>query len=158
MLFLILKFYVIMKAIKTSIFSIALIVTLLLFQHCKKDNGESDQDVTINKLKSKEWVVNSVNVPASTATLSSDWDNFKMSFTATQITTSGHPALARAVWPSGSCTVSEDGKSITRHDGVVMHLNSVTETGFTVTFAVPPGTDTGGRIAALDGEYTFNMK
>lgn len=147
-----------MKEISTSITSILLLLTLLVFQHCKKKNEVSDSEVTTNLLTSKEWVVSSVNVPGSTATLSTDWDNFKLSFTATNMTTSGHPAGTQAVWRSGSYTLSEDGKSITRHDGVVMSLSSITESSLRVNFSVPPGTETNARVAALEGEYVFNMK
>ncbi|MCK5372659.1 MAG: hypothetical protein KAQ62_29045, partial [Cyclobacteriaceae bacterium] len=102
--------------------------------------------------------VSSVNVPVTSATTDDMWINFKVSFTKTNMTTSGHPTGAQAVWPSGSYTVSEDGKSITRQDGVLMSLNPITETNFTSIFTVPDGTEIGSRIAALDGEYTFNMK
>ena len=62
------------------------------------------------------------------------------------------------MWPSGRYTVSEDGKSITRVDEVVMMLASISDDAFTVIFSVPTGTETGGRLAAFDGEYTFTME
>jgi hypothetical protein len=63
------------------------------------------------------------------------------------------------VWPSGTYSVSDDGKSITRSsDGEIMQLNPVTETNFTAIFSPPAGTNIGARIASLDGEYRFNMK
>ena len=71
---------------------------------------------------------------------------------------SGQATGASAVWPSTSYTVSEDGKTITRGDGVSMLFNPISETNFTSTFTVPDGTELGGRIAALGGDYTFNMK
>ena len=75
------------------------------------------------------------------------------------MTTASHPTGAQAVWRSGSYTVSSDGSSITRQsDNVIMLLNPISDTNFTAIFTVPPGTDLGSRIAALDGEYTFNMK
>ncbi len=114
--------------------------------------------MTKNILTSKTWVYSSVNTPPNTASTGTDWVNFTVSFTASDMTTSGHYTGAQAVWPSGTYTVSEDGKSITRQDGVVMTLNPITESNFTAIFTVPPGTETGGRIAALGGEYTFNMK
>lgn len=147
-----------MKSLKLVTFSILTIIALVALESCKKSSSESAKDVTTNILTSKTWTVSSVNVPANTATESTDWASFTVSFTATNMTTAGHPTGAQAVWPSGTYTVSEDGKSITRGDGVVMQLNPITETNFTAIFTVPAGTEIGGRIAALDGEYTFNMK
>ena len=109
-------------------------------------------------MKSKTWTVSSVAVPVNTATESSDWVDFTVSFSDTNMTTAGHPTGAQVVWPSGTYSVSDDGKTITRGDGTVMQLNPVTETNFTAIFSMPPGTVIGARIAALDGEYRFNMK
>ena len=148
-----------MKKIKLTVLNIFALVVLLVFQNCPGSDPESPKDVTTNILISKtEWTVSSVIVPINSATEDSDWLSFKVSFTKTNMTTSSHPAGASAVWPSGAYTVSEDGKTLTRSDGVVMSLNPITETNFTARFTVPDGTNIGGRIAALDGEYTFNMK
>ena len=149
-----------MKPLRLTLLSIFAIVAILVFQNCNKTDPVKPIDATINILTSKaEWTVSSVNVPVNSATESSEWISFKVSFTKTNMTTSSHPTGAQAVWPSGSYTVSEDGKSITRQDGVLMSLNPITETNFTSIFNIPEGTHLGGsRIAALDGEYTFNMK
>lgn len=147
-----------MKTIRLSVLSFFLVAAVLVFQNCKKDDEVSDKEASTNILTSKEWVVSSVNVPGNTATLGADWNDFKVSFSATNITTRDNPIGAQAVWPSGSYTASEDGKNISRQDGVVMLISSLTEAGFTAIFTVPPGTEAGGRIAALEGEYTFNMK
>ena len=147
-----------MRKLRFILLNVFVIVAITVFQNCTEETKETEREITINTLMSKEWAVNSVNVPSNTATVSTDWNNFKASFSATNITTKDHAPGAEAVWPSGSYTVSEDGKSITRHDDVVMLLSSISETGFTATFTVPAGTETGGRIAALDGGYTFNLK
>ncbi|NJN25400.1 MAG: hypothetical protein HC819_05210 [Cyclobacteriaceae bacterium] len=149
-----------MKKLRLTLLTAAIFTTLLVFQNCgDKKKDEEPRQLTINILKSKTWEVSSVVVPANTATEAADWVNFKVAFSETTMTTSGHATGSTAVWPSGSYTVSEDGKSITREDGVVMQLNPLTETNFTARFTVPDGTDIGGgRIAALEGEYTFNMQ
>ena len=131
---------------------------LLFFQNCGKDDKDTPKDVTIKILTSKTWRVQNVNVPINTATESQDWLNFTVSFTQTNMTTQGHPTGATVVWPSGTYTVSEDGKTLTRQDGIVMTLNPITETNFTATFTMPPGTEISGRVASLEGEYVFNMK
>lgn len=147
-----------MKNFKLFALSFLVIGALLVFQNCGGDDEETPKDATTNMLKGKtEWVVSSVTTPESSATEDSDWANFKVSFSS-QMTTSGHPTGATAVWPTGSYTVSEDGKTVTRGDGIVMQLNPITATNFTARFSIV-GEDIGGaRIASLDGEYTFNMK
>ena len=149
-----------MKTLTLSVLSLFALATLLVFDNCGGSDSDTPKDVTTNILTNKtEWTVSNVNVPINSATESSDWNSFKVSFTNTNMTTSLHPVGAQAVWPSGSYTVSEDGKSLTRQDGVVMTLNPITETNFTARFTVPPGTEIGGsRIASLEGEYTFNMQ
>ncbi len=147
-----------MKILRLTALSLIAVTTLLFFQNCDDKNKESAMEVTKRILTSKTWVYGSVNTPDNSATIGTDWVEFTVSFTETNMTTAGHYTGAEAVWPSGTYTVSEDGKSVTRQDGIVMQLNPISETNFTSIFSVPPGTEIGGRIAALGGEYTFNMK
>ena len=148
-----------MKKFRLTVLNLFAIVVLLVFQNCPGSDPDTPIDVTTNILSGKtEWTVSSVNVPVNSATESSEWLSFKVSFTKTNMTTSGHPTGAQAVWPSGTYTVREDGKSITRGDGVIMSLNPITETNFTTRFTITGEDIGGGRIAALDGEYTFNMQ
>lgn len=147
-----------MKVLRSFLFCVFVIANLLSFQNCRKKTVESEKDVTTNILTSKEWVVSSVNVPGYTATLSADWANFTVSFSTSDITTKDHATGAEGVWPSGTYTVSEDGKTITRHDGVVMMISPISETSFTAIFIVPVGTVIAGRANALEGDYIFTMK
>ena len=148
-----------MKNIGSMLLIIFMITSLLGFQYCSDSTDEpSDKEVTEEILKSNNWTTASVNVPSNTATDSNEWLNFGVSFSETNMITSGHPAGAEAVWPSGTYTVSEDGKSITRGDGIIMNLSNLTESSFTASFSIPDGTHIGGRIAALDGPYVFNME
>jgi len=39
----------------------------------------------------------------------------------------------------------------------VMSISSLTATKCTVSFTVPEGTEINGRIAALDGDYVFDL-
>jgi hypothetical protein len=107
---------------------------------------------------SKTWVYGSVTTPDNTATIGSDWANFSVLFNGTSMVTTGHATGAGVVWPSTSYTVSEDGKTITRGDNVAMLITSKSETNLNVVFTVSGGQEIGGRIAALDGEYAFNLK
>jgi len=147
-----------MKKLGFNILIIFAFGFFVVFQNCNKNDDESAQERTLRILQSKTWTVSSVVVPANTATESSDWVNFTVAFSATNMTTSGHPTGAQAVWPSGTYIVSDDGKNVTRGDGVVMTLNPISDDNFTSIFNVPVGTEIGGRLAALDGEYRFNMK
>ena len=147
-----------MTNMRLAVLSLFAFVALLNFQNCDKKSDPTPKEVTENLLKSKTWAVGSVDVPVNTATESAEWVDFTVSF-GTSMTTANHPAGASAVWPSGSYTVNEAGNQITRGDGVVMTVN-VTETSFRAQFTVPTGTeiDGGGRVAALEGDYTFNMQ
>ena len=148
-----------MRKLSTIVLGVVIGVFLFVFQNCDKKNKETIQERTLRILTSKTWTVSSVNVPINTATESSDWNAFTVSFTRSDMTTANHPTGAQAVWPSTSYTVNSDGNIISRGDGVDMVLNPISDTNFTAIFTVPPGTSLGGpRIAALDGEYTFNMK
>lgn len=147
-----------MKTLRYTFLVFFTIIAILFFQNCKKDSVNPSDENT-NKLRAKtQWTVSSVNVPINSATLSSDWANFTVSFTETNMTTSGFPTGAQAVWPSGTYEMSPDGTIVTRQDGVVMTLNPITETNFTASFSVDEGVVLGGRLAALDGEYIFNMQ
>ena len=139
--------------------SLLLAASFLLLYACggEKDK-ETEKELAQNLLISKTWQINSVTVPTATATESSEWVSFTVSFSNTNMTTSGHPAGAEAVWPSGSYTLSDDGRTITRSDGVAMHISTLTETSFSVYFNVE-GIELGsGRTLALSGDYSFNMK
>lgn len=138
---------------------LAIVVGIAIsFQNCEKKTTEpTPKQSTENILSSKTWVVSSVTVPVNSATESTDWINFTVAFGGSMVT-SGHAAGAEVVWPSGSYTVSEDGRSVSRGDGVQMLLTNLSESAFTSTFAIVNEDIDGGRLASLDGDYIFNMR
>ena len=108
--------------------------------------------------KSGGWSLKSVTVPSATATTEDQWGNFKVTVSSSTMSTSGHPSGSNAVWPTGGWTMNESGNTITRADGVVMTVRTLTATSFMVSFTVPDGTEISGRIAALDGDYVFDLE
>lgn len=148
-----------MKKLSLVTFYIAIIGSFLVLQNCtKKKNDPTPKENTENILRSKTWVVSFVTVPVNTATESADWVDFTVTFGEGSMTTTGHAAGAEAVWPSGTYIVSDDGRAITRGDGIVMMLTDVSQSGFTSTFVIVNEDIDSGRLASLDGEYIFNMK
>jgi hypothetical protein len=129
---------------------------------CGNDPGPIVHDQMMGFLTDKTggWT-GSVNVPVGSATTADQWTNFKVTFSNTEITTSGFPTGAEAVWPSSAYYLNQDATQITRlsHgvDGVVMQVTSLTATSLTVRFTVPAGVVLGGRVQVLSGEYTFTL-
>jgi len=149
-----------MKMFKTPILIVLFGLIGVCLQSCIDPDGDDPlrKEVTEKILRSKSWTASTVVVPDNTATSNDDWMNFAVSFGELAMNASGHPAGSEPVWPNGIWIVSEDGKSVARCDGVVMQLTNISESNFTATFAVPEGTEINGRIAALEGEYIFNLK
>ena len=149
-----------MKRIHTILFGLA-IIGLAGLINCGGDSEPTPQEKAIQMLTSKSsWTLNSVIVPPQTATIADDWTGFTVSFTQTSMTTAGYPSESSAVWPSGSYTVSTDGTTITSSAAVAgwsLKIATLTSTAFNSTVTVPDGVET-GRVEALDGDYTFNMK
>jgi hypothetical protein len=147
----------VMKRIRLVILSIAVVAMAIAFQNCDNKDEPSDQEVAQNLLMSKTWTVSSVSVPAGTATLDAEWANFNVKFNAGDMVTNGHPTGAEVVWPSTTYTLNTAGTSITRGDGVSMTITTLTENSLSVNFQMPVGTEI-SRVAALDGDYTFNLQ
>ena len=147
-----------MKKFSSLVLVIIALSTFVLLQNCDNKDKETAKERTLRILQSKNWTVSSVVVPANSATEDSDWVDFTVSFSATNMTASDHPIGAQAVWPSGTYEVNEDGNLITRGDGVVMTLNPISDSNFTAIFTIENKNLGDSRIASLDGEYRFSMK
>lgn len=146
---------------KTFIHIISLLLAaafLLLFACTGEEDKETEQELAQNLLKSKSWQISNVSVPPTAATQSADWTNFTVIFNDTNLTTGGHPEGTGNVWPSGTYTLSEDGKTIIRSDGVVVNITGLTKTALNVYFHVDGIELTNGKIADLSGDYVFNLK
>jgi hypothetical protein len=149
-----------MKYLKLIIL-ITAIAGFVVFNGCGGSGGDdpSAREINTGILTSKTWTVNSVTVPAGTATEASAWNNFTVTFNATNMTTANHPDGAQVVWPSGSWSFKDDdARIIVRGDGVEMTVNTITESSLVLTFTMPDNTQIAGRTAGLGGQYTFNLR
>ena len=149
-----------MKKLIVNSAILVIIISLLGLMGCPKSTPQPDvktQKLEYLKDKTGGWT-GTMSVPTGSATTADQWSAFKVVFTETSMTSSGHPAGATAVWPSGSFTVNTDVSQITRtSDGVVMQVTSLTATSLSVRFTVPDGVVIGGRVQVLSGEYTFTL-
>jgi hypothetical protein len=149
-----------MKIIR-NILIISLTLFALCFSNCREKTPEPTQkeiktDFLINKTNG--WSLKSISVPITSATTEGQWVDFKLLVSASTMSTSGHASGANAVWPSGGWTMDENGNAITRADGVVMSVLTLTATSFRVSFTAPEGTAINGRLASLDGDYIFDLE
>lgn len=129
---------------------------------CRPVDTQSLKEELTEHLTAKPWALESIDIPPNTVTTPDDWDGFGLDVLPTRMNTSGHAPGGMPVWPSGDWVLAEDGKTITREDGVVMNVRELTATSLVVTFVHNDGADGGagtdGRIASLNGEYTFRLK
>ena len=133
----------------------------LFFANCGGGSEEPTQEEVMRNtlVNNSPWTLSSVALPPVNATEESEWANFTVSFTNTNMTTSNYPVGASAVWPTSAWSFTSDLSGIIRaSDGVTMTINTLNESTLNVTFTIPEGTEIGGRVAALDGEYTFDME
>ncbi|GEM_PF-1519247 len=150
-----------MKAFKFA-FLIMASASLIFFANCGGNGGGDDEpterEQRIALITDHQWSLSSIVLPDVNATEEAEWDNFTVSFSSSNMTTNGYPAGAQAVWPSGTWSLSDNLNTITRQDGVVMNIVTLTESAFTVSFTLPDQDIGGSRIAALGGDYTFNLE
>ena len=153
-----------MKTIRYIILAFSVVLLLVSFNNCG-EKGEDDPEPTQKEIKTgflinktNGWSLKSITVPLTSATTEDQWVDFKLSVSTSTMSTSGHATGATAVWPTGAWIMDENGNTITRGDGVVMSILTLTATGFRVSFAVPEGTEINGRIASLDGDYIFDLE
>ncbi|MCC5930777.1 MAG: hypothetical protein JJU28_16150 [Cyclobacteriaceae bacterium] len=141
---------------------ITVIAGFVVFNGCGGSGGDdpSVREINTGILTSKTWTVNTVTVPAGTATEGSAWNNFTVTFNPTNMTTTNHPTGAEVVWPTGITWTFKDDEArvIVRGDGVDMTINTISESSLVLTFTMPDNTQIAGRTAGLGGQYTFNLR
>ena len=149
-----------MKTVKYIFLVLILAFFSISLYNCGGDDPKSKKEELTEYLvnKSTGWSLKSIVVPLSSATTEDQWVGFKLTVSSNTMSTSGHATGAIGVWPTGGWTMDENGRTITRADGVVMSIITLTAINFSVSFTVPDGTEIGGRVASLDGDYIFNLQ
>jgi len=130
---------------------IASVVMLVVMQGCGK-NPPSAKDVNTGMLKAHAWNLSSLSVDGVDKT--SLYTGMTLAFAAgTYTATHGDP-----VWPaSDTWTLSDDGKTITRGDGVTAAVTAITGDGLTLTLTWSKNTFAGGRTASVAGSHIFTF-
>ena len=132
-----------------KLLSYTLTITMMIIASC--GNDEKDTPDVQALLTSGTWKINTVTVDG--VNRNDLYTNFTLSFTATGFTAmNGEP-----VWPaSGAWTfVTSAKKEISRNDGIVVTLESISETELVLNLTWNKTTLGGGREASLQGDHTF---
>ena len=150
-----------MKILKTILFS-ATILGLLTVYSCDDggDDTKTERQIRTEQMTSFSGGYNATNVdvPDETATTSDDWTSFNVKFTSSQMTTTGHPQGASAVWPTGPWSFTDDSGTTFTSNGRNYNITSYANNGANLTVVTVVGNDVElGRIEALGGEYTFTL-
>jgi hypothetical protein len=126
-----------------------LAMTMTIIVSCGNDEKDSPNAQAL--LTSGTWKVNTVTVDG--VNKNDLYTNLTVSFTATGFTAvHGEP-----VWPaSGTWTfVNAEQKEITRNDGTVVTLESISETELVLDLTWSKTTLGSGREASIQGAHTF---
>lgn len=149
-----------MKILKISFLALA-VGSLLFFSNCKKGGGKdepSEKELKTEILVSgSPWVFESASIDDGTATDESDWDQLSISFTTSEINTTGGYPQATKVWPTKvAWTGNDDISVISRADGVDMTVLELTQSKLQVSFTLTDA-EINARTASLDGDYIFTF-
>lgn len=146
-----------MKTLKTYLLLFS--ITVLLTNCGDPDPTPTPIDETqavIDGL-AKTWTISGVTLDGSS--VSSDWDNVSINFTANKtFTVSGLSAENSLIWPStGTYSIPDESKplNVLRNDGVAISIKNLTETSATFEFTISGRT--GGRVSGLSGNYSFSF-
>ncbi|GHM98931.1 hypothetical protein WSM22_04210 [Cytophagales bacterium WSM2-2] len=130
---------------------LASLVILALSQGCNK-NTPSAKEVSTNLLVAHDWKLSTLSVDGVDKT--SLYAGMTLSIaTGTYTTVNGAP-----VWPAtDTWTLSNDGKTITRGDGIEVSVTAITADGLTLTLNWTMNTFAGGRTASVAGNHVFTF-
>ena len=136
-------------------------VMILVSVSCGKDDPKPKVDeveATVEALSNKPWTPTGVTF--ANANVDTDWSNFVLSFDDSK----GYTASALSnesvlVWPaSGTYTFpnANDPNTILRDDGVLISIQSLTETSTLLVFTIT-GRNEDTRTEGLLGKWEFEL-
>ena len=132
--------------------------TLILFASCFsfyfcKENEETTPNETLALLSSGTWHI--VNVTVDGVNRNDLFTGFTLTFSPEAYTSTG----GEPIWtPSGTWAfVNSTTSTITRDDGIVVTITSLTDTNLKLTLQWDQTTLGGGRIDSIRGEHAFEF-
>jgi hypothetical protein len=139
-----------MKNIYKNTSTLILLMALAAMSGCGSHKDTPGPDVQA-MLTSGTWKTETVTIDG--VNKNDQFVNFTISFTKTGFTSVG----GAPVWPSGGTWIFTDAekKSITRDDGVIVTLQSVSASELALALHWNKTTLGGGRGASIQGDYVF---
>lgn len=135
---------------KNAYNNLMMLIALAVMSGCgsHKDTPEPDVQAV---LASGTWKMETVTIDG--VNKNSDFINLAISFTKTGFTSIG----GAPVWPAAGTWIFTDAekKSITRNDGTVIGLSSVSDDELILALHWNEDTLGGGRTGSLQGDYVF---
>jgi hypothetical protein len=135
---------------------IAVVSGLITFSNCGGDGGDPDPvktevEKTRLTLTTSAWKIQSSTVDGTDQ--SGLFKNLTITFTTAGFTT----VNGGAVWPSNGTWsfVDDTAKSFKRDDGIVVSIDSITETALTLSLTWTKTTFGGGRLLSISGKNVF---
>src|SRR5882672_7768402 len=136
----------------TAFSTLILFVSCFSFYSCK-ENEETAPNETLALLSSGTWHI--ANVTVDGVIRNDLFTGFTLTFShEAYASTGGHPVWsASGTWAFANSTSS----AITRDDGTVVTITSLTGTNLKLTLQCDQTTLGGGRIDSISGEYIFEF-
>ena len=144
---------------KKAILSLGLLLSLLLFSDCKKDDPQPTEEERITKiLTSGQWLPATGNwVTAGGTSVVELFTDFKITFTETGYTTTG----TTPVWPRTDTWSFKPGSTtvlIRSSDKIEVTIESIDERSLRLSLIWNQDTFVeGGRQSSIKGKHEFNL-
>ena len=134
------------------LFSLIIGASMLTIVNCGSDNELSPVEVNTNFLIAHNWKLSSLKVDNTDQT--SLYPNLTINFSPSGYTsTQGEP-----VWPaSGTWTFDANGLVITRSDGVLITIQSISSSQMVFSLSWDKATFSGGRAYSISGNHVFTF-
>ena len=143
------------KTLSNFLFGMAILLSVVTFSNCggggDPEPAQTEVEKTRTTLTSSAWKIQTSTVDG--ADQLGLFKNFTITFTTAGFTTTN----GGAVWPTtGTWSFVDDtAKSFKRDDGIVVAIDTITETGLTLSLTWTKTTFGGGRTASISGKNVF---